>query len=82
MGMTRGHLFRGNSSTGSKWGFVTGGPFEILAKRGDDPVLVRKGSVMAATLHPELWYDYPRARRVSQAGERTAQLNLMIGTPC
>jgi 5'-phosphate synthase pdxT subunit len=27
---------------------------EVLAKRDDDPVLVRKGSVMAATFHPEL----------------------------
>ena len=32
---------------------------EVLAKRGDDPVLVRKGSVMAATFHPEL-SDDPR----------------------
>ncbi|MGO9517375.1 MAG: pyridoxal 5'-phosphate synthase glutaminase subunit PdxT [Candidatus Korobacteraceae bacterium] len=30
---------------------------EVLAKRGDDPVLVRKGSVMAATFHPELSAD-------------------------
>jgi pyridoxal 5'-phosphate synthase pdxT subunit len=30
---------------------------EILAKRGDDPVLVRQGSVMAATFHPELSAD-------------------------
>ncbi len=30
---------------------------EVLAKRGDDPVLVRKGSVMAATFHPELSND-------------------------
>jgi len=30
---------------------------EVLAKRGDDPVLVRKGSVMAATFHPELSED-------------------------
>jgi 5'-phosphate synthase pdxT subunit len=30
---------------------------EILAKRGDDPVLVRKGIVMAATFHPELSAD-------------------------
>ena len=30
---------------------------EILAKRNDDPVLVRKGSVMAATFHPELSDD-------------------------
>ena len=30
---------------------------EVLARRGDDPVLVRKGSVMAATFHPELSQD-------------------------
>ncbi len=30
---------------------------EVLAKRGDDPVLVRKGPVMAATFHPELSDD-------------------------
>jgi pyridoxal 5'-phosphate synthase pdxT subunit len=30
---------------------------EVLAKHGDDPVLVRKGSVMAATFHPELSDD-------------------------
>ena len=32
---------------------------EVLARRGNDPVLVRKGSVMAATFHPEL-SDDPR----------------------
>lgn len=32
---------------------------EVLAKRGEDPVLVRKGNVMAATFHPEL-SDDPR----------------------
>ncbi len=30
---------------------------EVLAKRGDDPVLVRKGSVRAAPVHPELSTD-------------------------
>jgi len=30
---------------------------EVLARRGDDPVLVRQGSVMAATFHPELSAD-------------------------
>jgi pyridoxal 5'-phosphate synthase pdxT subunit len=34
-----------------------GAGVEVLAKRGDDPVLVRKGSVMAATFHPELSND-------------------------
>jgi len=30
---------------------------EVLAKCDDYPVLVRKGSVMAATFHPELSAD-------------------------
>ncbi len=30
---------------------------EVLAKHGDDPVLVRQGNVMAATFHPELSPD-------------------------
>ena len=30
---------------------------EVLAKRDGDPVLVRKGNVMAATFHPELSDD-------------------------
>jgi 5'-phosphate synthase pdxT subunit len=30
---------------------------EVLAKRGNDPVLVRKGKVMASTFHPELSQD-------------------------
>ncbi len=30
---------------------------EVLAKEGSDPVLVRKGNVMAATFHPELSDD-------------------------
>jgi 5'-phosphate synthase pdxT subunit len=30
---------------------------EILAKRGDDPVLVRSGRLLAATFHPELSRD-------------------------
>lgn len=30
---------------------------EVLARRGDDPVLVRQGKVMAATFHPELSAD-------------------------
>ena len=34
-----------------------GSDVEVLARRGDDPVLVRKGSVMAATFHPELSAD-------------------------
>lgn len=34
-----------------------GSEVEVLAKRGDDPVLVRQGKVMAATFHPELSDD-------------------------
>ena len=34
-----------------------GAAVEVLAKRGDDPVLVRQGNVMAATFHPELSED-------------------------
>jgi 5'-phosphate synthase pdxT subunit len=30
---------------------------EILARRGDDPALVRKGPLLAATFHPELSTD-------------------------
>ena len=30
---------------------------EVLARRGNDPVLVRQGNVMAATFHPELSED-------------------------
>ena len=30
---------------------------EVLARRGDNPVLVRQGNVMAATFHPELSED-------------------------
>jgi 5'-phosphate synthase pdxT subunit len=34
-----------------------GADVEVLARRGNDPVLVRKGKVMAATFHPELSED-------------------------
>jgi 5'-phosphate synthase pdxT subunit len=34
-----------------------GAGVEVLAKEGSDPVLVRKGKVMAATFHPELSED-------------------------
>lgn len=34
-----------------------GAGVEVLAKEGGDPVLVRKGKVMAATFHPELSDD-------------------------
>jgi 5'-phosphate synthase pdxT subunit len=36
---------------------------EVLAREGNDPVLIRQGSVMAATFHPELSDD----NRVHQA---------------
>lgn len=31
---------------------------EVLARQGDEPVLVRQGKVMAATFHPELSTDH------------------------
>ncbi len=34
-----------------------GGQVEVLAREGDDPVLVRQGKAMAATFHPELSED-------------------------
>jgi pyridoxal 5'-phosphate synthase pdxT subunit len=34
-----------------------GGDVEVLAREGDDPVLVRERKVMAATFHPELTDD-------------------------
>jgi pyridoxal 5'-phosphate synthase pdxT subunit len=36
----------------------TGPQVEVLAKRGDDPILVRQGKTMAATFHPELSPDH------------------------
>jgi 5'-phosphate synthase pdxT subunit len=35
----------------------TGATVEVLALREGNPVLVRQGSVMAATFHPELSHD-------------------------
>jgi 5'-phosphate synthase pdxT subunit len=35
---------------------------EVLARQGDDPVLVRQGNVLAATFHPELSED-PRVHK-------------------
>ena len=35
----------------------TGTAVETLANRGDDPVLVREGHLLAATFHPELGHD-------------------------
>jgi 5'-phosphate synthase pdxT subunit len=39
-----------------------GTDIEVLARRDDDPVLVRSGRMLAATFHPELSDD----RRVHQ----------------
>ena len=35
----------------------TGKSVEVLARAGDDPVLVRQGKILAATFHPELSED-------------------------
>lgn len=32
---------------------------EVLASRGDDPVLIRSGAILAACFHPELQSDHP-----------------------
>ncbi len=45
---------------------------EVLARRGDDPVLVRAGHILAATFHPELTAD----RRVHQLFVDMARENL------
>lgn len=39
-----------------------GAGVEVLARQGDDPVLVRQGKTLAATFHPEL-SDDPRVHR-------------------
>jgi 5'-phosphate synthase pdxT subunit len=39
-----------------------GDGIEVLARRGDEPVLIRSGRMLAATFHPELSDD----RRVHQ----------------
>lgn len=36
---------------------TTGDDVKVLARRDDDPVLVRQGNLMAATFHPELSLD-------------------------
>jgi 5'-phosphate synthase pdxT subunit len=36
---------------------------DVLAWRGDDPVLVQKGNVLAACFHPELQQDHPVTAR-------------------
>lgn len=48
-----------------------GSDVEVLAREGDDPVLVRQGNVMAATFHPELSQD----RRVHEAFLKMAAKN-------
>jgi 5'-phosphate synthase pdxT subunit len=48
---------------------AVGNGVEVLAREGNDPVLVRKGKTMAATFHPELSAD----PRVHQAFLRMVQ---------
>lgn len=38
---------------------ATGPDCEVLARRGDDPVLVRKGPILGACFHPELQPGHP-----------------------
>lgn len=37
---------------------AVGADVDVLARRGDDPVLVRKGKILAACFHPELGDDH------------------------
>lgn len=50
---------------------------EVLARRGDDPVLVQKGPLLAACFHPELVDDHPvTARFVAMLrGQRTGSVS-------
>ena len=43
---------------------------EVLARHGDEPVLVRQGSVVAATFHPELTSDRRLHRLLFAGAER------------
>ncbi|HEX6813399.1 MAG TPA: pyridoxal 5'-phosphate synthase glutaminase subunit PdxT [Planctomycetota bacterium] len=40
---------------------------EVLARRGDDAVLVQKGPILAACFHPELALDHPVCARFATA---------------
>ena len=42
------------------------GDLEVLARRGDDPVLVRRDHVLAACFHPELTIGHPVTAMFSQ----------------
>jgi len=56
---------------------------EVIARRGDDPVLVRKGPLLAACFHPELQRGHPVcamfAAMVRGATVRTATVPTAIG---
>ena len=48
---------------------------EVLARRGDDPVLVQQGPFLGACFHPELQPDHPVTRRFVECVRRhTASL--------
>ena len=46
---------------------------DVLAWRGDDPVLLQYGSCLAATFHPELDVDHPAYLRFARAIREHAQ---------
>jgi 5'-phosphate synthase pdxT subunit len=46
---------------------AVGAGCEVLAWRGDDPVLVRKGPLLAAGFHPELQRDHPVCAMFAEA---------------
>jgi len=45
---------------------------KVLAKRGEDPVLLRQGAILAATFHPELSQDSPVLELFLQLVRRNA----------
>jgi 5'-phosphate synthase pdxT subunit len=45
---------------------------KVLAKRGEDPVLLRQGAILAATFHPELSPDSPVLELFLQLVRRSA----------
>jgi 5'-phosphate synthase pdxT subunit len=51
---------------------AVGAGVQVLARRGDDPVLVQHGPILAACFHPELHTDHPVvARFAAMVRERT-----------
>lgn len=54
---------------------------EVLGRLGDDPVLVRKGNIVAATFHPELTDD-TRVHELAFQGVLAERAETLAGGPC